>query len=353
MTAADVRDDAYLELRDGGRFGESGAHLLMAVVSAVAGSYRASPSYPTMNEEWDWTDLDVQEAINEFLVHLDRSGKFAALAVVASDGSSLETALTVRCRSWLQDRSRMTNVGAFIVKLKDTLKHGSSEGAVVGVETVEGQAWRRPEDSAQVYAGSDEPLVDAAMSIEVPRLAYRGSERRDPITDWRGLLSVVLAVLGTALSAVLQDTLRRVGVRRFGIDTRGDESFDRLSDAHEAVERAPDPYGEVLDLVRDPADSWLVEAEASRLLDALDPTDVAVLDAKSESIDNVMTLLDVKKSAAHARVSAARTRVWDLASAYGDDGFTRAVLGRALIMASMKEPRTVEPGSSSVPSGGA
>lgn len=294
----DLGDEAYLELRRRGMLGEAGAELLAAVVESVAGAHSPSPSYPNLNEEWTWSDADVCEAANEFYAHLGESGKLNTLAVEAADGATLERGLRVRCRSWLQDRAKATSPGAFVRKINDALRRGREEGELCSVGAPEGRAWRRPSDPESVYRGDVQPLLEAAMETEVPPLHYANSSRRDPITDWRGIVQVVVAVLGEAAMAVLARTLHHVGLRRFGIDVRDHEVLD---DTH------ADPY--------DAFDAALVEMRAAEVVAALESRDLAILGARTAGgVDAVMSLLSVGRSAAEAATKQARERLRDLLS---------------------------------------
>jgi hypothetical protein len=353
MTEQELREVAYVELRDGGRFDEAGVALVEAVVRSVAGVHWGHSSYPTLAGAWRWEASDVAEAVNAFFIYVCERGRLSALAVKAADGATLEAGLTVRCRSWFQDMGKATNVGAFARKMKTALNRGVVEDLVVAQEVPDAPAWRRPMDPPEVFRGSDELLVVAAFGVEVSRLTYAGGDRRDPLTDWRGVLTVVLAALEAALGAVLERTLLRVGVRRFGIDARGDESFDRLTGQHEGGERAPDSYAHIEGLDLDPADSWLVEASASEILTAMDAAHIEILDAWYRGgMDAVMDTLGVKKSAASVRLADARDGLAVHLTGYQDREFALAVLGRVLARAERAHGRTSAIGSSSVAGGG-
>jgi hypothetical protein len=334
LTAMDSRDSAYLELRRDWCFGPAGADLLTAVVGSVVGMWRAAPSYPNLDECWEWTRGDLEEAVNAFLDHLASSSKLNTLYVEATDGATLERGLRIRCKSWLQDRSKATDAGAFFRKLKTALARGRDLGQVVSVDAPEGDAWRRPSDPDAVYHGDESLLLEAAIATDVAPLHYAESSRRDPVTDWGGVMAVVLAVLAEAAMAVLTTTLHRISMHRFGIDTRDDEPLVGL-EAH------------TLDL-----DVVLVEMRAADVIAGLEPEEVRILAARSVGgVQAVMNLLGKQKSVAEAATKRAREHLRALlAEDIADDrAFARTVAERVLHLVRM---RTFAHGSSSEHGGG-
>jgi hypothetical protein len=209
---------ALEELCEQGTLGPAGARLLYETVRAVV-HFR---NFPRPKGHQSWTQDAVEEVAHDFLADPATSGRLTTLAAKAGDDQQLGYLLNTAIVNFLRDRSRRTDRGHLIMRLREVLLEAPDRFVRLHKERFGEELWARPSD-AEVprWAGPIDELVVAAWGVEGLSLQpWAQAARRGPLADRESWQRLIEAVLTAAGRPVANHDLVEIAANRFGVRLR-------------------------------------------------------------------------------------------------------------------------------------
>jgi len=270
---------AYEELKTTGRLGPSGAALLYKTVAAVAVGRRFPP--PAGHQMWDETA--VQEAAHDFLTEDRGPKRLSDIFVRAVDDESFEKLLHGAVLNFYRDRSRRTDFGAFLRRVRGILDRSDSVVAIPGTP----ERWKLAAGPGEPSGTPTPDLAAAAaaeLSVVVPTWSGR---RRAPVADFESLERLCVAVLNAA-----QGSLPLVDIAR-AITARIDPGRGPLTLELDVLEQIPDQQS-----VAQPEAEALAFVRSSSIFESLSDRERTLLAARNRPARDLDSLLGLRKSQA-------------------------------------------------------
>jgi hypothetical protein len=313
---------AYEELRDTGEMGEFGAALLYQTVADVARVRRFPP--PDGHDRWN--DDAVMETAHDFLTERSGVARMRQIQLRAFDEESFEKLLHQAVRNHLRSRSRASDLGALIRRVRTVLEE---DDRFVTVGTSGILRWTLQSTGVrEQFTGQIETLIAASRSVEgVTMVRWRSERRRGPVADREALAQIFEAVLvaaGTSLSAI---ELAKVTAARFNL-----LDPPLLLELDEAFWR-PDPFAEV-----GPAERAVAAEQAAEIWEQLSPRERTIYLFVDQSARQAAEHVGLGKS----QIAVSQARIKELISdAIGGSPDAPSVIAELERLAGADQNRTL------------
>lgn len=201
---------AFLELRQLGKLGPLGAAMLYDAVKVVARSGNFPP--PGGGR---WTVEVLRETAHDYVVDQGYPRRLASLYLRASDDDSMRNLLHAHVRNWLRSRSRATERGRMLERVRRAAR---SVNRFVEVNTVAGRAIAFLEHADQEpWTGRLSDLHVTAAKVPVRTVRWRSDRRRDPEADDESFRAVLIAALQAADAPLLFADVIDVFAHKFAL----------------------------------------------------------------------------------------------------------------------------------------